>query len=83
MGLTPEELEQFVAELAATPERWAPLVRHSSGERVYEQICDQQDVNAWTTVLIGGVWLVAQGGWRLIGYVRRHPSTPPLESFRP
>jgi quercetin dioxygenase-like cupin family protein len=47
MGLTPEELEQFVAELAATPERWAPLVRHSSGERVYEQICDQQDVNAW------------------------------------
>lgn len=42
----------------------------------------QQDVNAWTAVLIGGVWLAAQGGWRLIGHVRRHPSAP-VESFRP
>ena len=42
----------------------------------------QQDVNAWTAVLIGGVWLAAQGGWRLMGYLRRHPSAP-VESFRP
>ena len=32
-----------------------------------------QDDNAWTAVLIGGVWLVAQGAWRLLGYLRRYP----------
>lgn len=42
----------------------------------------KQEANAWTAVLIGGVWLAAQGGWRLIGYVRRHPSAP-VESLRP
>jgi hypothetical protein len=41
-----------------------------------------QDANAWTAVLIGGLWLAAQGAWRLIGYVRRHPRAP-MESFQP
>ncbi|HUE25413.1 MAG TPA: cysteine dioxygenase family protein, partial [Solirubrobacteraceae bacterium] len=40
-------LEQFVAELVASPERWRHLVRHASEARVYEQIWDDQDVNAW------------------------------------
>ena len=47
MSLTPEQLERFVAELAATPERWQHLVRHGSDARVYEQIWDDHDVNAW------------------------------------
>jgi quercetin dioxygenase-like cupin family protein len=47
MTLTPAELERFVAELVATPERWRHAVRHASDVRVYEQIWDDQDVNAW------------------------------------
>jgi quercetin dioxygenase-like cupin family protein len=40
-------LERFVADLARTPELWRHLVRHSSGDRVYEQIWDDPEVNAW------------------------------------
>lgn len=47
MSLTPLELEQFVARLAASPERWQHAVRHASDVRVYEQIWDDEDVNAW------------------------------------
>ena len=47
MSLSPVELERFVADLAATPERWAHLVRHSDDLRVYEQIWDDELVNAW------------------------------------
>jgi mannose-6-phosphate isomerase-like protein (cupin superfamily) len=47
MTLTIEELERFVADLAATPERWQQHVRHSDDMRVYELICDEEDVNAW------------------------------------
>jgi mannose-6-phosphate isomerase-like protein (cupin superfamily) len=46
MSLTIEELEHFAAGLAAAPERWAHLVRHDD-TRVYEQIWDDGDVNAW------------------------------------
>ena len=42
-----DQLERFVAELAATPERWQQFVRHHDGGRVYEQIWDAEDVNAW------------------------------------
>ena len=31
MSLTPAELERFVADLAATPERWRHAVRHADG----------------------------------------------------
>jgi quercetin dioxygenase-like cupin family protein len=41
------ELERFVAKLAATPERWRPFVRHADDVRVYEQIWNAPDVNAW------------------------------------
>jgi len=38
-----------------------------------------QDENAWTAVLIGGVWLAALGIWRLVGYVRRYPKYEAVE----
>jgi quercetin dioxygenase-like cupin family protein len=47
MSLTPIELERFVAGLAESPERWRHAVRHASDVRVYEQIWDDQQVNAW------------------------------------
>jgi mannose-6-phosphate isomerase-like protein (cupin superfamily) len=46
MSLSIRELERFAARLAAAPERWAHLVRHDDA-RVYEQIWDDGDVNAW------------------------------------
>jgi mannose-6-phosphate isomerase-like protein (cupin superfamily) len=46
MSLATGELERFAAGLAAAPERWAHLVRHDDS-RVYEQIWDDGDVNAW------------------------------------
>src|SRR5437660_11415548 len=42
-----EELERFLAQLAADRDRWEHLVRHSDDGRVYEQIWDSEEVNAW------------------------------------
>ena len=47
MSLTPAELEAFVGRLADTPELWRPHVRHASDARVYEQVWDDEQVNAW------------------------------------
>jgi hypothetical protein len=47
MRLSVSELKEFVAELAGTPERWRHLVRHRGDLRVYEQIWDDEQVNAW------------------------------------
>ena len=47
MSLTIEQLEDFVASLATQPGRWAHLVRHTSDARLYRQIWDDEDVNAW------------------------------------
>jgi quercetin dioxygenase-like cupin family protein len=47
MSLTTEQLERFAAGLAASPERWSHLVRHADDMRVYEQIWDDEEVNAW------------------------------------
>jgi mannose-6-phosphate isomerase-like protein (cupin superfamily) len=47
MSLTPVELERLVGQLAANPEQWRHAVRHASDVRVYEQIWDDEDVNAW------------------------------------
>jgi hypothetical protein len=41
-----------------------------------------RDANAWTAVVIGGVWLAAQGGWKLICYMRSHPRHVPAETAR-
>jgi hypothetical protein len=42
-----------------------------------------QDESPWAAVLIGGVWLAAQGAWRLLGYVRRHPKYETEGILRP
>jgi mannose-6-phosphate isomerase-like protein (cupin superfamily) len=47
MSFTPGELERFVRGLVATPELWRDHVRHSEDLRVYEQIWDDDEVNAW------------------------------------
>ena len=47
MSLTPVELEEFAERLAATPELWQRFVRHRGDARVYEQVWDAEDVNAW------------------------------------
>ena len=47
MSISTEQLERFAAGLAAAPERWRHLVRHADDMRVYEQIWDDGDVNAW------------------------------------
>ena len=47
MSLSLRELERFAVELAAAPERWSHLVRHADDARVYTQIWDDEDVNAW------------------------------------
>jgi quercetin dioxygenase-like cupin family protein len=47
VSLAPAELERFVAGLAAAPERWEHAVRHANDMRVYEQIWDDEEVNAW------------------------------------
>ena len=47
MSLSTEQLERFTAALVAAPERWRHLVRHADDVRVYKQIWDDGDVNAW------------------------------------
>jgi quercetin dioxygenase-like cupin family protein len=47
MSIPASDLERFVEGLAARPRLWRHLVRHSSDVRVYEQIWDDEDVNAW------------------------------------
>jgi predicted metal-dependent enzyme (double-stranded beta helix superfamily) len=47
MSLSGEELRRFAAELVDDRDRWAHLVRHSGDARVYEQIWDDDQVNAW------------------------------------
>ncbi len=50
MSLNSIELRAFAAQLAAEPERWAHVLDDDSGERVYEVIWDDEDVNAWVIV---------------------------------
>jgi quercetin dioxygenase-like cupin family protein len=47
MSLSLDELEHFATALARSPDRWHHLVRHADDARVYEQIWDDDDVNAW------------------------------------
>ncbi len=47
MSLRPAQLERFVAELAGAPELWGHAIRHADDVRVYEQIWDDENVNAW------------------------------------
>jgi mannose-6-phosphate isomerase-like protein (cupin superfamily) len=47
MTLTIDQLRHFAAGLAASPQRWGHLVHHADDVRVFEQIWDDEDVNAW------------------------------------
>jgi len=47
VSLSLDELRSFAMALAESPERWHHLVRHSDDMRVYEQIWDDEGVNAW------------------------------------
>jgi mannose-6-phosphate isomerase-like protein (cupin superfamily) len=47
VSLSPAELERFVAGLVGTPALWQHLVRHDRDIRVYEQLWDDEHVNAW------------------------------------
>ncbi len=47
MSLSEAALQDFVERLAARPELWRNAVRHASDVRVYEEIWDDEDVNAW------------------------------------
>jgi mannose-6-phosphate isomerase-like protein (cupin superfamily) len=47
MRLELDALKRFVADLAAAPDQWLPHVRHDRGARDYQQIWEDQDVNAW------------------------------------
>jgi predicted metal-dependent enzyme (double-stranded beta helix superfamily) len=41
------ELRQVVAGLAAEPRAWTHLVRHDREQRVFEQVLDEPEVEAW------------------------------------
>jgi quercetin dioxygenase-like cupin family protein len=47
MSLTVPELKRFAVDLTASHERWRQHVRHTADLRVYAQIWDDEDVNAW------------------------------------
>src|SRR4051812_23963549 len=42
-----DALRLLVARLAADPEAWAHLVRHDPAQRVFEQVLDEPEVEAW------------------------------------
>jgi mannose-6-phosphate isomerase-like protein (cupin superfamily) len=47
VSLSPLELEGFVARMVCSPELWEHLVQHDDSSRVFHQIWDDEDVNAW------------------------------------
>jgi hypothetical protein len=47
MSLSGDELRRFAAELAADRRRWSHLVHHAGDIRVFRQIWDDEEVNAW------------------------------------
>jgi mannose-6-phosphate isomerase-like protein (cupin superfamily) len=47
VSFTPHELNLFVVQLVAARHRWEQHVRHTNDTRVYEQIWDDEHVNAW------------------------------------
>jgi quercetin dioxygenase-like cupin family protein len=45
LGIT--ALRELVAGLAADPAHWSHLVRHDPAQRVFEQVLDEPEVEAW------------------------------------
>jgi hypothetical protein len=48
------ELRELVAEIAADPQRWRPLVRHGAGERAFEQLWRDEHVDIWVISWMSG-----------------------------
>lgn len=65
------------------PYHWASVLPLPLAGLAAMQLHMSQDANAWCAVLLGGVWLAAQGLWRLAGYMRRHPRYEPAGDARP
>jgi mannose-6-phosphate isomerase-like protein (cupin superfamily) len=47
VSLSSDQLQRFVARLAARTEVWGRFVTHAAEARAYEQIWDDEEVNAW------------------------------------
>lgn len=47
MTLSRSELEAFAQATAGTRAKWEELVRHSPDARIFEQVWDDAEVNAW------------------------------------
>jgi hypothetical protein len=45
--LDPEEMERLTEDMAAQPELWRGLVRHSEDERIYMRIYRDHHIEAW------------------------------------
>jgi predicted metal-dependent enzyme (double-stranded beta helix superfamily) len=45
--MTRHELRELVQRLAAEPERWRHLVRHDGGDRHFEQLWRDDEVDVW------------------------------------
>jgi len=48
------ELRELVAQIAADPQRWRPLVRHGSAERAFEQLWRDEHVDVWVISWMNG-----------------------------
>ena len=46
-GLDRGELRQLVGRIAADPQQWRPLVRSDGGDRHFEQLWRDEDVDVW------------------------------------
>ena len=48
------ELRELVAQIAADPERWRPLVRHGTADRAFEQLWRDEHVDIWVISWMNG-----------------------------
>jgi len=65
------------------PYHWASVLPLPVAGLAAMQLRMSQDANSWTAILLGGLWLAAQGVWRLAGYMRRHPRYETAGDARP
>ena len=48
------DLRELVTRIAAEPGRWRPLVRHETGDRHFEQMWRDDDVDVWVISWVNG-----------------------------
>ena len=49
-----DELRALVAQIAADPQQWRPLVRHGTGDRAFEQLWRDEHVDIWVISWMNG-----------------------------